>query len=163
MTATQIEFQSGLGGSSWHLSQLQIVASGGEANDVKTCEAGIALFEKFGEPCDVIMPGFGLTKTYTGVIFNLAFPDYDLEHGNMVASLGKCIAGIEMLVVTDSRVADRGIQGDVEVRSDVFGDYYRNSKAPPRLFLHKTVDSGRSTKPTSTLTGTCASSGGRKT
>jgi acyl-CoA synthetase (AMP-forming)/AMP-acid ligase II len=53
----------------WDLSNLQIVASGGEANDVNTCIAASSLFQKFGARRDVITPGFGMTEICAGGYF----------------------------------------------------------------------------------------------
>lgn len=119
----------------WDLSNLQIVASGGEANDMKTCVAAASLFHKYGASRNVITPGFGMTETCAGAIFNLACPDYDSERGYAVASLGTCMKGIEMRVISGSSLAARGEPGDLEVRGDVvFGGYYRNLEATADAF-----------------------------
>ncbi|KAI0173697.1 acyl-protein synthetase [Hypoxylon sp. FL1284] len=123
------------GRCSWDLSNLQVVASGGEANDVKTCAAAASLFHKFGACSNVVTPGFGMTETCAGAIFNLSCPDYDVERGHAVACLGKCMKGIEMRVVVGSRLAADEEPGDLEVRGDVvFDGYYRNSKATEDAF-----------------------------
>ncbi|KAK7709061.1 putative secondary metabolism biosynthetic enzyme [Diaporthe eres] len=120
---------------SWDLSNLQIVASGGEANDMKTCVAAASLFKKYGASRNVITPGFGMTETCAGAIFNLACPDYDAERGYAVASLGTCMKGIEMRVMSGSSLATRGEPGDLEVRGEVvFGGYYRNLEATADAF-----------------------------
>jgi acyl-CoA synthetase (AMP-forming)/AMP-acid ligase II/thioesterase domain-containing protein len=119
----------------WDLTQLQVVASGGEANDVKTCIAASSLFERYGAPRNVITPGFGMTETCAGAIFNLACPDYDAARGHIVASLGKCMTGIEMRIVVDSRLASLEEIGNLEVRGDVvFDGYYRNPGATANAF-----------------------------
>jgi thioesterase domain-containing protein/acyl carrier protein len=120
----------------WDLSSLTVVASGGEANDVKTAVAASALFERYGARRNVITPGFGMTETCAGAIYNMACPDYDIQHGGRaVASVGKCMKGIEMRVVVGSRLAAADEPGDLEVRGEVvFDGYYRNEKATADAF-----------------------------
>lgn len=119
----------------WDLSSLQVVASGGEANNVETCVAASKLFEKFGARRDVVTPGFGMTETCAGAIFNLACPDYDAERGYAVACLGKCMKGIEMRVVVGASLAVADEPGDLEVRGGVvFDGYYRNPRATADAF-----------------------------
>ncbi|XXH01444.1 hypothetical protein Hte_007804 [Hypoxylon texense] len=119
----------------WDLSNLRVVASGGEANDVKTCVAVSELFERLGACRDVVTPGFGMTETCAGAIFNLACPDYDVERTHAVACLGKCMKGIEMRIVVGSRLAATDEPGDLEVRGDVvFDGYYRNPRATADAF-----------------------------
>ncbi|KAF4633294.1 hypothetical protein G7Y89_g4830 [Cudoniella acicularis] len=120
----------------WDLSSLVVLASGGEANDVNTCVAASTLLEKYGAPRNVITPGFGMTETCAGAIFNLECPDYDVANGRSVASLGKCMRGMEMCVtvtvtigegITSTRLASPNEPGDLEVRGEVvFDGYYRN-------------------------------------
>ncbi|KAH6845705.1 hypothetical protein B0I37DRAFT_191104 [Chaetomium sp. MPI-CAGE-AT-0009] len=123
-------------GKAWDLSSLTVVASGGEANDVKTAAAGAALFERYGARRNVITPGFGMTETCAGAIYNMACPDYDLQRGDRaVTSVGKCMKGIEMRVVVGSRLAAAEEAGELEVRGDVvFDGYYRNEKATADAF-----------------------------
>jgi acyl-CoA synthetase (AMP-forming)/AMP-acid ligase II len=84
----------------WDLSSLVCVTFGGEGNDIKTCVAASALFSRHGASSDVIIAGFGMTETCTGAIHNTHCPGYDLSCGYEVASLGKCMNGIEMRIVT---------------------------------------------------------------
>ncbi|KAK3360903.1 hypothetical protein B0T24DRAFT_653011 [Lasiosphaeria ovina] len=134
----------------WDLSGLVALASGGEANDTATCVAAAALLSGFGAPPDVLTPGFGMTETCAGAIFNLACPAYEVEHGLAVAALGRCMPGIEMrITVADNnisnnsgqttnpgrRVAVPGEVGDLEVRGPVvFKGYYRNAPASAAAF-----------------------------
>ncbi|KAH7095864.1 acyl-protein synthetase [Paraphoma chrysanthemicola] len=119
----------------WDLSSLKVLASGGEANDVKTCVAASSLLQAYGAPPNVITPGFGMTETCAGAIFNLNCPDYDTGRGLAVASLGKCMNGIEMRIVVDSRLAAPEEPGDLEVRGAVvFNGYYRNAAATANAF-----------------------------
>ncbi|KAH7087019.1 4-coumarate-CoA ligase 1 [Paraphoma chrysanthemicola] len=118
------------------LSSLVCVTSGGEANDIKTCVAASTLFSKYGAPRDVITAGFGMTETCAGSIYNTKCPEYDVSRGNTVASLGKCIPGIEMRIVTsEGQIAASDESGDVEVRGKVvFKGYYRNDIATNQAF-----------------------------
>ncbi|KAF2757493.1 acyl-protein synthetase [Pseudovirgaria hyperparasitica] len=129
----EMERQTFRGG--WDLSSLQILASGGEANDIRTCSAASKLLSRYGARDDVITPGFGMTETCAGAIFNSRCPRYDEQQGRTVASLGKCVKGIEMRVVAGSTPAATNETGDLEVRGDiVFKGYYRNPKATADAF-----------------------------
>ncbi|OAG01874.1 acyl-protein synthetase [Paraphaeosphaeria sporulosa] len=118
------------------LSSLVSVNSGGEANDIKTCVAASKLFSKHGGPHDVITAGFGMTETCAGAIFNTKCPEYDVSQVYAVASLGQCIPGIEMRIVTSKgQVAASGELGDLEVRGKVvFKGYYRDETATKQAF-----------------------------
>ncbi|KAF2683381.1 4-coumarate-CoA ligase 1 [Lentithecium fluviatile CBS 122367] len=118
------------------LSSLVCVTSGGEANDIKTCVAASTLFSKYGVPHNVITAGFGMTETCAGSIYNTKCPEYDVSRGYTVASLGKCIPGIEMRIVTsEGQVAASDESGDLEVRGKVvFKGYYRNETATKQAF-----------------------------
>jgi acyl-CoA synthetase (AMP-forming)/AMP-acid ligase II/thioesterase domain-containing protein len=118
------------------LSSLVSVVSGGEANDTKTCVAASRLFAKYGAPHNVITVGFGMTETCAGSIYNTKCPEYDVSCGYTVASLGKCIPGIEMRIVhSDGQEVTPGESGDLEVRGEVvFKGYYRNETATKQAF-----------------------------
>ena len=110
----------------WNLSTLTVLASGGETNAVTTCVEATALLQTYGAREDVITPGFGMTETCAGSIYNLECPRYDVAHNLVSASLGQCMHGIEMRVT---------VAGDLEVRGDaVFGSYYRNPAATAEAF-----------------------------
>ncbi|KAK0712211.1 acyl-protein synthetase [Apiosordaria backusii] len=128
---------SSSGAKKWDLSNLAVLASGGEANDVQTCVTASALLVQYGAPHNVITPGFGMTETCAGSIFNLNCPVYDVAKGRAIASLGRCMPGIQMRVVdslTGFALA-RGEQGNLEVRGAVvFDGYYRNPAATSAAF-----------------------------
>lgn len=74
----------------WDLSSLTALVSGGELNDVKTCAAASAIFERYGARRNVIVTGFGMTETCAGAIYSLECPEADVKNGSSAASLGKC-------------------------------------------------------------------------
>lgn len=115
----------------WDLSSLVILGSGGEANDTGTCVALTNLLAKYGSPDNVIMPGFGMTETCAGAIYNLDWPASDLNSGRSTVSVGRCMDGVEMRVtVSSGRLASPGDTGNLEVRGDViFQSYYHNVSA----------------------------------
>jgi acyl-CoA synthetase (AMP-forming)/AMP-acid ligase II/thioesterase domain-containing protein len=131
--------------SKWELSSLTALISGGELNDVKTCLAASAIFERYGARRNVITTGFGMTETCAGAIYNLECPEADVENGRSAASLGKCMRGIEMRVTVPTSgnstagenitIAMPGQPGDFEVRgSVVFKGYYRDAHATADAF-----------------------------
>ncbi|RYP12161.1 hypothetical protein DL765_007460 [Monosporascus sp. GIB2] len=121
----------------WDLSNLTVLASGGEANDTQTCAAATALLARHGASPAVITPGFGMTETCAGAIFNLDCPRSDLKGGRSIASVGRCMPGIEMRIVDSAtgQVAENGQPGHLEIRGTVvFQGYYRNSAATADAF-----------------------------
>jgi long-subunit acyl-CoA synthetase (AMP-forming) len=146
--------------STWDLSSLTSLISGGELNDTATFVAASAILEKYGARRNVIVTGFGMTETCAGSIYSLKCPEVDVISGRASASLGKCIPGIEMRITqpdtgatvsgADVTIAKMGESGDLEVRGQVvFKGYYRNAQATSDAF---TSDgwSAQVTKPLST-------------
>ncbi|KAI2601752.1 acetyl-CoA synthetase-like protein [Hypoxylon sp. NC1633] len=121
----------------WDLSHLTVLASGGEANDIQTCAAASSLFAKHGASPTVITPGFGMTETCAGAIFNTDCPQADLKDARSIASVGRCMPGIEMRI-TDSatgKAVEPCQTGHLEIRGPVvFKGYYRNSAATTEAF-----------------------------
>ncbi|KAK7946088.1 acetyl-CoA synthetase-like protein [Apiospora aurea] len=124
----------------WDLSSLTVLTSGGEANVVETCVAASALLRTYGAPDNVITPGFGMTETCAGAIFNLQCPQYDAGNELVFASVGRCMEGIEMRVASSSsngsstKIAPQ-TSGELEIRGDVvFERYYRNEEATASAF-----------------------------
>lgn len=124
----------------WDLSGLSMINSGGEANNVQTCAAVSRLLEMHGAPRNVIVPGFGMTETCAGAIFNLSCPEYDVGNSYEVSSLGRCVEGIEMRVTVatpegGSIIAVPDEIGNLELRGDVvFERYYRDPVATAGAF-----------------------------
>ena len=112
------------------LSCHSFLASGGEANLVDTVDAVSRLLCKYGAPDNVIVPGFGMTETCAGAIFNIKSPDYDLQRRYDFASAGTCMPGIKMQTTLSSegaQLAAPGEPGNLEVSGPVvFTSYYNN-------------------------------------
>ncbi|KAK2598731.1 hypothetical protein N8I77_012121 [Diaporthe amygdali] len=123
----------------WDLSCLRLLASGGEANDMDTCAAVSRLLSNHGAPNNVVVPGFGMTETCAGAIFNVKCPDYDTHYGYTFASLGRAMPGIEMRVVheTDANTSAASPEqlGELQIHGPVvFKEYYRNPEATSKAF-----------------------------
>ena len=122
------------------LHNLTWLGSGGEANDLGTCAAISELVTKYGGPSNVIVPGFGMTETCAGAVYNLNCPGNDERNQRAFTSLGKCISGVEIRVTLSSD--DSGISlampdepGNLEIRGPpVFEGYYNNAKATAEAF-----------------------------
>ncbi|RAH64223.1 acetyl-CoA synthetase-like protein [Aspergillus aculeatinus CBS 121060] len=122
----------------WNLSSLQYLTSGGEANTTQMCEEVATLLSRYGAPRNVIVPGFGMTETCAGAIFNTQFPEHDKRHGYAIASLGRCMAGIQVRVTdgTGTNIpVPAGALGHLEVSGPVvFRSYFRNEEATRSSF-----------------------------
>lgn len=121
------------------LSCLHFLVSGGEANVTELCKSVARLLVRYGAPANVIAPGFGMTETCAGSIYNLECPEYDLQNDYHFASLGNCVPGIEMRVVNDvdgkAQVAAINEPGYLEVRGPiVFKGYFNNIAATSEAF-----------------------------
>ena len=120
------------------LSCLRLLVSGGEANPVETCCAVSELLTIFGAPENAIAPGFGMTETCAGAIFNVIFPSHDSQNNLEFASLGSCMPGIKMRVTVPSdprRPAEPEECGDLEVSGPVvFDEYFNDEKATTDAF-----------------------------
>ncbi|KAL2050996.1 hypothetical protein ABVK25_008742 [Lepraria finkii] len=121
-----------------NLSCLRFIASGGEANPTETTDAVSKLLSVHGAPPNVIVPGFGMTETCAGSIFNGDCPRYDVENKLEFTTLGTCIPGIQMRITVQSeggRIAKPNERGDLEVSGPVvFKEYYNNAAATAEAF-----------------------------
>lgn len=141
LVASEAKLESEKTDTRWDLRKLTILASGGEANDTKTCVAASSLLSRYGALPNVITTGFGMTETCAGCIFNLNCPSDDVEFQYAFASVGQCMDGVEMRVtVSDSQMEQplrkKGRVGELEIRGDiVFSRYYRNEAATAEAFL----------------------------
>lgn len=140
LVSTMESNENGSQVQTWDLKHLVSLVSGGESNDMETCVAVSGLLTKYGAPRTALMPGFGMTETCAGAIYNVDCPEYDVKNQYAFASLGKCMKGIEMRVTISTQdgsvqSADSNEAGDLEVRGEVvFGGYYNNDKATAESF-----------------------------
>ena len=122
------------------LSCLRFLGSGGEANPVEICSAVSNLLTPYGAPENLIIPGFGMTETCAGAIYNTNCPRYDLQNALEFAALGSCMSGIKMRVTVPSeprRPAEPGECGDLEVTGPVvFREYLNDEKATADAFTN---------------------------
>ena len=115
---------------------LRALISGGEANVTETCNALTQLMGQYGAPYSFVRPGFGMTETCAGSIYNKKCPSYDLARKTEFTSLGSCIPGLTMRVVKDDRtIADPNEIGDLELSGPIiFKEYYNNPSATAQAF-----------------------------
>lgn len=122
------------------LSMLQVLTSGGEANVTSTCAALQNVLHRFGANGEnLIRPGFGMTETCAGSIYNLRFPARDTWQGLEYASLGTCVSGISMRVLVSQdgseREATAGETGSLQVSGPVvFQEYFNDDEATRQAF-----------------------------
>ena len=133
--------------SDWDLSSIRYIASGGEANVTDTCVAVTSLLTKYGAPQRTIIPGFGMTETCAGSIFNTDCPNYDIQNHLELASVGDCMPGIAMRITDGPRILPADETGDLEVKgAAVFKEYFNNEHATAEAFTadgwFKTGDQG---------------------
>jgi acyl-CoA synthetase (AMP-forming)/AMP-acid ligase II/acyl carrier protein len=117
------------------LSSLKALISGGESNVVATCDELTRELRRLGIRDEVIRPGFGMTETCAGSIYSRACPSYDLPRSLDFASLGSCIPGIEMRVMSitePGKQAATGESGEFQVSGPVVFDQYYNNETATR-------------------------------
>ena len=124
----------------WNLASLCFLGSGGEANPVETCNAVSSLLRRFGARADVIVPGFGMTETCAGAIFNTDCPGYELDRGLEFASLGTCVPGMRMRVALSKQQGQYAASnevGNLEVTGPVvFREYFNDDVATGQAFTN---------------------------
>ncbi|PVH79773.1 putative non-ribosomal peptide synthase-like protein [Cadophora sp. DSE1049] len=111
------------------LSCLRALISGGEANVVQTCADLTRLLQSYNAPENFIRPGFGMTETCAGSIYNAVdCPAYDIAQSSEFANLGQSIPGLRMRIVRkDGSHAHQGEIGELQVSGPVlFPGYYNN-------------------------------------
>ena len=120
------------------LSCFLYLASDEESNNTTLCSVVVNLLHhRYSAPGNVIIPGFGMTETCAGAIFNTDFPSYDIRNGLEFASLGRCMPGIRMRVseAGGSTLALPNEPGDLEVSGPVvFKRYYNDASATDNAF-----------------------------
>lgn len=134
------------------LSSIKRINSGGEAVISKTAQSFVAVLKKLAkDPLKVsfvISPGFGMTETCAGCIYE----PVDLsttEPKHEFLDLGRPVRGCEMRVVDpeDGKTVRRdGESGELQVRGPmVFVRYYNNAEATSSSFVdgwYRTGDVG---------------------
>ncbi|MCJ1264008.1 hypothetical protein MMC22_003879 [Lobaria immixta] len=134
----QLEDDSGSASKARHfdLASLKALISGGEANVVETCAALTNKLRQYNIKGDVIRPGFGTTETGAGSIYGKDCPTYDLENNLEFTSLGTCIPGLEMRVITNDGTEARSNEiGELQLHGPViFKEYFNNSQATKEAF-----------------------------
>ena len=126
------------------LRHLIYIASGGEPNSVKVCANLSNHLLKLGVLGEnAITPGFGMTETCAGAIFNRDCPNTDLRAKWETAALGKCVPGIEMrvspvagaLYEIDTTIQSDDGEGALEIKGPiVFQKYFNDTNANRAAF-----------------------------
>jgi acyl-CoA synthetase (AMP-forming)/AMP-acid ligase II len=119
------------------MSNLRALISGGESNVVQTCDTLTELLQHFGAPKSFIRPGFGMTETCAGSIYNAVdCPAYDLGRNAEFACLGECIPGINFRICRqDGSVAAEDEVGEMQVTGEVvFKSYYNDACSTNKCF-----------------------------
>ncbi|OCL05657.1 putative non-ribosomal peptide synthase-like protein [Glonium stellatum] len=115
------------------LSGLRVLMVGGEANRTNVIAAADLLVQKFSGPAHVIKSAYGLSETCSACFYNLESPTYDLKHGNVFASVGKPLQGVELRISDDSKEYKSlpyNTSGRIQLRGDIiFKGYFNNSTA----------------------------------
>jgi long-subunit acyl-CoA synthetase (AMP-forming) len=131
------------------MSNLRALISGGESNVVQTCDTLTELLQHFGTPKSFIRPGFGMTETCAGSIYNAVdCPAYDLGRNTEFACLGECIPGISFRICRqDGSIAPEDEVGEMQVQGEVvFQKYYNDVCSTMKSFTSdgwfKTGDRG---------------------
>ncbi|TPX69583.1 hypothetical protein SpCBS45565_g02367 [Spizellomyces sp. 'palustris'] len=140
-----------------NLSNLRRINSGGEANVVETGQQLLEALEKADTGFSgCITPGFGMTETCAGCIYNVGYPLVDA--GRELASVGRCVKSAQMRIVDkDGKETSSGSVGALQIRGRmVFKGYFNNPVATRESFTDgwfKTGDCGFVVDGVLTLTG----------
>ncbi|KAK1704666.1 uncharacterized protein BDZ83DRAFT_594848 [Colletotrichum acutatum] len=125
-------------GCTANLSSLRALISGGESNPTTTCHKLTQELRRLGCKSEVIRPGFGMTETCAGSIYSRHCPSHDIERSVEFASLGLCIPGMKMRVMSlhdPQDEAPKGHTGQLQVTGKmVFSHYYNDEKATKDSF-----------------------------
>lgn len=118
-------------------SCLRALVSGGESNVIHTCDALESFLHDYNAPTGLIRPGFGMTETCAGAIYNVEdCPRYDLERKSEFTNVGVCMLGVEMRVVRrDDTEAKKGETGSLQLAGPVvFKEYYNDPEKTEASF-----------------------------
>lgn len=123
-----------------NLGYMQWLGSGRETNTVDVCETLQIQLEKYGARKDVMVPGFRMTETCAGCIYNTNCPTYDREKNHQHVTVGKGISGLQLGVRlqdgnSSSTFANIGQVGLLELSGDmVFGGYFDDPDSTSAAF-----------------------------
>ena len=118
------------------LSNLAVIMCGGEANRTKNLGAVDNVLRRYGAPKHSIKAAYGLSETCSACYYNLGSPDYDIEHDNAFATVGKPLPGLECKIVPQDDQADR-TQGLIHLRGGVLFKGYHNDSAASEACMSK--------------------------
>ncbi|ORY05615.1 acetyl-CoA synthetase-like protein [Basidiobolus meristosporus CBS 931.73] len=119
----------------YNLAKLKRINSGGEANLV---DLGQQLIRTLTEAntgfTGIIAPGFGMTETCAGCVYNKQFPFND--NGKEFATLGSPSHGLRLRIVDgEGRQVPPELSGDLEIFCpQLFRGYYNNAEATAQAF-----------------------------
>lgn len=122
------------------LSSLRLLISGGEANSTALAASLTQALVRLGAHKHCIRPGFGMTETCAGSIYNTECPTFDVQHGREFTSLGHCIPCMRMRVTRPDILGASvplkpGETGNLEVKgANVFSEYFNNREATESSF-----------------------------
>ncbi|KAG1873931.1 atromentin synthetase [Suillus subluteus] len=125
------------------LSSIKRINSGGEAIVSKTAQAFVAIMKKFSKNPSavslVIAPGFGMTETCAGCIYNYPLDVLATEPAREFLDLGRPLNGCEMRIADPAdgtTLRPDGESGELQIRGQmVFVRYYNNAEATSSSFV----------------------------
>ncbi|KAK9680730.1 hypothetical protein K7432_015867 [Basidiobolus ranarum] len=119
----------------YNLSKLKRINSGGEANLVELGDQLLLTLEEArSEFTGIIAPGFGMTETCAGCIYNKQFPFNDA--GKEFGTLGHPSNEIYLRIVDENdQILPAGSCGNLEISCpQLFKGYYNNPEANEQAF-----------------------------
>ncbi|KAG2356634.1 atromentin synthetase [Suillus spraguei] len=125
------------------LSSIKRINSGGEATVSKTAQAFVTMMKKFSKNPSavslVIAPGFGMTETCAGCIYNYPLDVLATEPAREFLDLGRPLNDCEMRIVDPMdgiTLRPDGESGELQIRGPmVFVRYYNNAEATSSSFI----------------------------
>lgn len=120
------------------VSTLKALITGGESNPTSTCRELTRELQRLGARGEVIRPGFGMTETCAGSIYSRSCPSYDINLEVEFASLGTCIPGVQMRVMSITKPGHKAAAreiGGLQLQGPlVFDQYYNDESASQEAF-----------------------------
>nr|POF22080.1 nonribosomal peptide synthetase pnga [Quercus suber] len=118
--------------TAYDFSNLKVVMVGGEANKVATLQHADQILAAGGAAPYALKAAYGLSETCSACFYNLETPSWDLEQGNLFATVGKPLSlGLELRLVDDDLQPVKDDQdGKIQLRGEIiFPRYFNNEKA----------------------------------